>query len=271
MANVRTKLTQQDRPRFRAAFADPDLGDLVFNLLSVQTGGVDVPVTFNGLTASGAPAGSNIVARELVSGNRHFTRLTLDSRSVTMTDEAGVIAYGGTKLYDFPAGVIRLHGFTINLSVVGSGAGIEEAWDGDYAVGTATASNNATLTSTEANIIPSTALTQATVKTTTIARSAMNTIVALTDSSGGTASDTIPAQTGAYVEATQETTVASLAGKINEVIAANVGSFSKNFDGTSTAIDLYLNFLIDDDDQDGGGALLLTGTVDFEWSWLGDV
>lgn len=46
-------------------------------------------------------------------------------------------------------------------------------------------------------------------------------IVVLTDSSGGTASDTIPAQTGAYVEATQETTVASLAGKINELIAQN--------------------------------------------------
>lgn len=45
------------------------------------------------------------------------------------------------------------------------------------------------------------------------------TIVSLTDNSGGTASDTIPAQTGSYVEATQETTVASLAGKINEIIA----------------------------------------------------
>ncbi len=45
-------------------------------------------------------------------------------------------------------------------------------------------------------------------------------LVELTDNSGGTASDTIPAQTGSYVEATQETTVASLAGKINEIIRA---------------------------------------------------
>lgn len=43
-------------------------------------------------------------------------------------------------------------------------------------------------------------------------------ITELTDSSGGTPSDTIPAQTGSYVEATQETTVASLAAKINEII-----------------------------------------------------
>ena len=44
-------------------------------------------------------------------------------------------------------------------------------------------------------------------------------ITLLTDNSGGTAANTIPAQTGSYVEATQETTVASLAGKINEIIA----------------------------------------------------
>jgi len=45
-------------------------------------------------------------------------------------------------------------------------------------------------------------------------------ITPLTDSSGGTASDTLPAITGSYVEATIENTVASLAAKINEIIAA---------------------------------------------------
>lgn len=45
------------------------------------------------------------------------------------------------------------------------------------------------------------------------------TIVALTDSSGGTASDTLAAITGSYVEATIENTVASLAAKINALIA----------------------------------------------------
>lgn len=42
----------------------------------------------------------------------------------------------------------------------------------------------------------------------------------LTDSSGGTASDTLAAITGTYVEATIENTVASLAAKINAVVAA---------------------------------------------------
>jgi hypothetical protein len=47
----------------------------------------------------------------------------------------------------------------------------------------------------------------------------LNKVTALTDNSGGTASDTLPAITGSYVEATIETTVASLAAKINELIS----------------------------------------------------
>ncbi len=43
-------------------------------------------------------------------------------------------------------------------------------------------------------------------------------IAELTDSSGGTASDTLAAITGSYVEATIENTVASLAAKINQLI-----------------------------------------------------
>lgn len=40
---------------------------------------------------------------------------------------------------------------------------------------------------------------------------------ALTDNSGGTPSTTIPAQTGAYVQATQQNTIASLAAMINKL------------------------------------------------------
>ena len=45
-------------------------------------------------------------------------------------------------------------------------------------------------------------------------------ITSLTDSSGGTASDTLPAITGTYTEATIENTVASLALKINQILIA---------------------------------------------------
>lgn len=44
-------------------------------------------------------------------------------------------------------------------------------------------------------------------------------ITPLTDSSGGTASSTLPAIESTYTEATLETTVASLAAKVNQLIA----------------------------------------------------
>lgn len=277
MSLPRTKLVKQDRPRIRFAVGDPDLGDLLFNILSRQTGGDDVPTAFNTMGVAGvagAPAGSNIVAREEAFGNLHFTRLTLASRSVTMTDEAGVVAYGGTKLYDFPAGVIRIKGVSVSLTVTKSGAGINADFDGDWSVGTATASNNATLTSTEANILASASTTQAVAGVTSISAAAMNSITALTDNTGGSVSNTIAntvGTSGAPTIAEFENAVASIASKVNELIVALTGSSSKSFDGTATAVDLYLNFLIDDADQDGGGALLLTGTIDVSWENLGDV
>lgn len=50
-------------------------------------------------------------------------------------------------------------------------------------------------------------------------RAGQGAITALTDNSGGSASDTLAAITGTYVEATVENTVASLAAKINALIA----------------------------------------------------
>lgn len=41
-------------------------------------------------------------------------------------------------------------------------------------------------------------------------------------------------------------------------------------DGTSTPVDIFLNFLIDDADQDGGGVLLVSGTLTIHWINLGD-
>lgn len=44
-------------------------------------------------------------------------------------------------------------------------------------------------------------------------------LTALTDSSGGVAATTIPAQSGSYVQATQQTTIASLTAAINNLTA----------------------------------------------------
>lgn len=109
-----------------------------------------------------------------------------------------------------------------DLTVEKSSAGVNDDFDGDFAVGTVTASNNNTLASTEANVIPSTATPQAT--------------------SGATT-------------------------------AKGVSTGVVTLDGTGTAVDLFLNFLVDDSDHDVGGTacdLIVNGTITVTWINLGD-
>lgn len=167
--------------------------------------------------APGAVAGSGIEALEAM-GIVQKTVITLTNRAITMTDEAGVVAYGGTKIYDFPAGNILILGATADLTVTESG-GINADFDGDFGVGTVTAGNNNALATTEQNIIPTTATPQAVASATT-------------------------------------------AKGINTAVAF--------LDGTATAIDAYLNFLVDDADQDGGGTLTVNGTITIHWINCGD-
>lgn len=173
------------------------------------------------LDVGSCPISSTYAAtKEMGIGFIQRTRITLSSFSITMTDEAGVVAYGGAKIYDMPVGNIKILGATADLTVTKSGAGINNDFDGDFAIGTVTASNNASLSLTEQNVIPTTATPQA--------------------SSGATTAKGI-----------------------------NIADIAP-LDGTSTAIDLFLNFLIDDADQDGGGALLVSGTILITWINLGD-
>jgi hypothetical protein len=67
-----------------------------------------------------------------------------------------------------------------------------------------------------------------------------------------------------------ENCLADLAAKVNAVIANVNGLKAVVVDGTTTAADLFLNFLIDDGDQDGGGTLSVTGTITLVWISLGD-
>lgn len=153
-------------------------------------------------------------------GRLQVTKFTFNALPITMTDEAGVVAYGGSQIYDFPAGNILILGATSDLTVVKSGAGINADFDGDFGLGTVTAGNNNALATTEQNIIPTTATPQAVAGATT-------------------------------------------AKGINIAAIAPL-------DGTATAIDLFLNFIIDDADQDGGGTLLISNTLYVIWINLGD-
>ena len=121
-----------------------------------------------------------------------------------------------------PAGNIVVLGAVSDLALTLSAAGVNADWDGDFGVGTVTASNNATLSSTEQNIIPTTATPQAVSSATT---------------------------------ADGESTAVAV------------------IDGTATAADIYLNFLVDDADHDVTSTptnIVVNGTLKLFWMNLGD-
>jgi hypothetical protein len=202
--------------------------DLIDDLVVTGTAAISSTLTVTGaqLTGSGVGAknGGTVTASEQGNSVVHKTILTLAATPITLVDEAGVVAYGGVKVYDFPAGAILMLGATADLAITKSSAGVNTDWDGDFGIGTVTASNNATLSSTEQNILPTTATPQA--------------------------------AAGATTAKGQSTATE------NAVL-----------DGTATAVDAFLNVLVDDTDHNVNGTpcnLLFTGTITLSWVNLGD-
>ena len=172
----------------------------------------------------GAAAGTGVVAAESGFGNFKTTTLTLTDVEVPLVDEAGQIAYGGLKIYDFPQGYIYTVSALTDLAVTKSSAGVNDDWDGDFGLGTVTAANDADLTSTEQDVLPKTATPQAT--------------------AGATTADGVSTATEQAI-----------------------------LDGTGTAKDLFINFLVDDADHDVTSTpcnLILNGTIVLNWVFMGD-
>lgn len=172
----------------------------------------------------GAAAGTGVAASEYGTGDVHSTTLTLTALTMALTDQAGAIAYVGTKVYDFPAGAILILGATADIDLTKSSAGVDADWNGDFGLGTATAAADDTLTLTEDDILPTTATPEA--------------VAGVTTSNG------------------------------QSTAAENVV-----FDGTTTAKDLYLNYLVDDADHDVTATpcnLIANGTITLHWVNLGD-
>lgn len=108
--------------------------------------------------ANGAVAGTGNTVSEQV-GLVHKTVITV-ANTVTMTDATTAGCHGSQKIYDFPAGNILILGATTDLSVTAGAGGIGDTASVVASIGSvAVATDNATLTSTEANIVPSTAAT----------------------------------------------------------------------------------------------------------------
>jgi len=116
---------------------------------------------------AGAVAGTGAAAVEYGDATVHQTVITFTDTPITLADEAGVIAYGGLKVYDLPEGAILINGAVADINLTKSSAGVNDNWDGDISIGTATAANDADLTSTEADIVAKTATPQAAAGATT--------------------------------------------------------------------------------------------------------
>jgi hypothetical protein len=106
---------------------------------------------------NGAVVSGKCTAVEYGSGVVHQTVLTLSLTGTNDLDLADGADHGtGVKIYDFPEGRILLLGATINgvTTIAGASGGGATL---PLALGTVTAADDATLTGTEVNIIPSTA------------------------------------------------------------------------------------------------------------------
>lgn len=169
---------------------------------------------------AGTGAFSQVSVTEVVAGNQHSVTLKLNSLPVTVGNTSGA-SFGSKKLYDFLAGRVYMIGGTANLSFAWTGEDIAATGSGDFSIGT-TATADATLNSTDVNLLESTAMLD-------------------------------PFVAG---------------------VGTGTGAFAAPaaFDGTTTAIDMYLNMIIDDADVADGASdtVLVSGTIHFAYFNLGD-
>lgn len=86
--------------------------------------------------------------------------ISLNGKTITTTNGDTAVGYGTLVLQGLPQGNIKLLGCVCNIATLTKGsANIVDAFDGDFGVGT-TPADDATITGTDVNIIPSTALQQ---------------------------------------------------------------------------------------------------------------
>ena len=130
-----------------------------------------------------AAAAPYVVATEYGSNSFHKTVFTCTAVPVSVTDDPGVAQYGGVQLYTMPLGGIVTLGASISGSLtLGTTGTIIAAFTGVNALGTVTATTGASLTSTEATWLQSTANATASAKVAAI--SSISVATALTESPG---------------------------------------------------------------------------------------
>jgi len=111
----------------------------------------------NGGTNGVANTATTVSYNEFSNGPLHQTVLTLTDFPVTVANTTGA-SFGSAKLYDFIAGRIAIAGVTASLGFNWAATTIAATGSGDWSLGT-TATTDATLSSTDVDLCPSTAMT----------------------------------------------------------------------------------------------------------------
>ena len=97
--------------------------------------------------------------------DRDIVRKTLDltGKTVTVSATGAAIGFGSAEIGDFAEGNISFKSCVASVGFAGTGSddNLSDTWSGDFGIGT-TAANDATITGTDVNIIPSTAIGTAT-------------------------------------------------------------------------------------------------------------
>lgn len=198
--------------------------------LTILNSGASTPTGDIGAVVSGL----GLTAVETGSGPLRRTVITLTDTPMTITN---ALAYAGLKLYDFPAGRLRIINcltsltFTTTSAIAGtlnSGATVS------HGIGSVTASS-ITLATTMMNMMPG---------------------------SGEAVND--------FTSSTTINVASDVAtGKLAAVAGAQHGAI---LDGTGTPIDMFLNLgLADADEIDADATLLINGTIQVTWINGGDL
>lgn len=111
-----------------------------------------------GTAKVGTVNGTGVSVVESGFGNFRTTTFTLSGVTMALTDEASTVAYSSLKIYDFPQGYIYIQSAVADLTFTADAAGVNDDWDGDFGLGTAAAAADASLTNTEDDILPTTAV-----------------------------------------------------------------------------------------------------------------
>jgi hypothetical protein len=121
---------------------------------------LDQDVYADTTTRNVGSAGTGCTATEYGNGIVHTTVLAVSALDVTMTDAGAAGCHGTSNLYTFPVGGVTILGATGDLTLTAGAGGIGDTAAAVWSVGTvAVGTDNATLTTTEADIISSTAST----------------------------------------------------------------------------------------------------------------